>query len=428
MDGRAASQTITDKIPHLISAGIDPIVLSAVTGRRDENVEHHQLLPISPAGLRFDLRHILRRRVSSKILYKFAVGLMTLLMLPLYLLEKIFIRLEPQWSWFVPAYFAGARVIRTRKPEIIYSTGGANSAHLAGYLLAKKYGLPWIAEIHDPMVIAGPMNKRMSARFAAWLEGKICRHADVPFWFVESARDRARQRHPEMGGRGRVLIPGADKPAFEKVPYRRGSELVVGHFGSLSATRNLGCFIQAMRKLIERRPEARSVVRLEIYGSGADPVSDAAITRFPAQEMIRQFGRLENDPATGESGRERVLKRMNTVDCLLLLHGTEVFCEEYIPSKFYEYLWTQRPILGLIWRNPQLEAMLRDLGHQAVSADDVEGVCSALVALFDRWIGNGLADSGQASPYTAEAATKQLVSWARGVSGKHSRTETQCSR
>ena len=66
MDGRAASHTITDKIPHLISQGIEPIVLSAVTGRHDEVVEHHQLLPVSPAGLRFDIRYILRRHISSK--------------------------------------------------------------------------------------------------------------------------------------------------------------------------------------------------------------------------------------------------------------------------------------------------------------------------------------------------------------------------
>ena len=107
MDGRAASQTITDKIPHLLSRGIKPIVLSAVTGRRDEFVEHHQLLPVSPAGLRFDLRYILRRHLTSKLAYKLAVGLMTLLMLPFYALEKLFVRLEPQWSWFITAYFAG---------------------------------------------------------------------------------------------------------------------------------------------------------------------------------------------------------------------------------------------------------------------------------------------------------------------------------
>jgi len=415
MDGRAASQTITDKIPHLIAEGVEPIVLSAVTGRKDDAVDHRQLLPVSPAGFRFDIRYILRRRISSKRIYNLVLGLITLPLLPFYILEKLFIRLEPQWSWFIPAYFAGARIIRGRKPAVIYSTGGANSAHLAGYLLARKFRLPWIAEVHDPMIFGSYERSRMAYRFAAWLEGKICRYADVPFWFVETARDRAKERHPEMGDRGRVLIPGADRPAFGKVPYQRGSEMVVGHFGSLSVTRNLEYFLQAVAQLIERRPEVRKLLRLEIYGSAPDAVSAKAIDAFPAPEMIRQLGRLENDPVTGESGRDRVLKRMNTVGCLLLLHGTEVFCEEYIPSKFYEYLWTERPILGLVWRNSHLERLLRENGHRAISADDVGGIRDALVELIDEWEGNGLPDSGRESAYTAKAATQKLVAWAREI-------------
>jgi glycosyltransferase involved in cell wall biosynthesis len=283
--------------------------------------------------------------------------------------------------------------------------------------------LPWIAEVHDPMIFASYERSRMAYRFAAWLEGKICRYADVPFWFVETARDRAKQRHPEMGDRGKVLIPGADKPAFGKVPYQRGSEFVVGHFGSLSVTRNLDGFLEALARLVEQRPEVRKIVRLEIYGSGADSVSSAAIARFPAPEMIKQLGRLERDPVTGESGRDRVLKRMNSVDCLLLLHGTEVFCEEYIPSKFYEYLWTQRPILGLVWRNQHLQRLLAENNHMAVAADDVDGIRKALSELTARWEKGELGDSGHDSPYTAEAATKQLVAWARDAEQRHARGE-----
>ncbi len=35
MDGRAASLTITDKIPYFLEAGVQPIVLSAITGLKD---------------------------------------------------------------------------------------------------------------------------------------------------------------------------------------------------------------------------------------------------------------------------------------------------------------------------------------------------------------------------------------------------------
>ena len=189
--------------------------------------------------------------------------------------------------------------------------------------------------------------------------------------------------------------------------------MIIGHFGSLSVTRNLEAFLAALAKLIQRRPEARDVIRLEVYGSGADSVSAAAVEKFPVPEMIRQLGRLERDPVTGESGRDRVLRKMNTVDCLLLLHGTEVFSEEYIPSKFYEYLWTQRPVLGLVWRNPHLSRMLTENGHHAVTADDIEAIANVLSDLLDRWQQDDLEDSGRESPYTAQAATRQLVDWAK---------------
>lgn len=415
MDGRAASQTITDKIPHLLDQGIEPIVLSAVTGRRDQVVEHHQLLPISPVGLRFDLRFVLRRHIGSKWGYKTAVGLMTLLLLPFYLVEKLFIRLEPQWSWFVTAYFAGAKIIRARKPAVIYSSGGANSAHFAGYLLAKRFSLTWVAEIHDPMVYANQEPRRMAYRFAAWLEGRVCKRADVAIWFVEPAVERARARHPVLGDRGKVMLPGADQPSFGKIPYRRGEELVIGHFGSLSPTRNLVAFIEALGELLRRRPELGKVLRLEIYGSGVDARSARAIEDFAFPEVIRRFGRIEQDPVTGESGRDRVLKRMQTVDALLLLHGMDSFCEEYIPSKLYEYLWTQRPIIGLTWRNRHLDRILQEQGHWAVRSDDREGIVAVLETLAEKWKADALQDSGKPSPYTSAAATAQLVGWVRAA-------------
>ena len=132
----------------------------------------------------------------------------------------------------------------------------------------------------------------------------------------------------------------------------------------------------------------------------------------------RREGRLERDPATGESGRDRVLKRMNAVDCLLLLHGTEPYCAEYIPSKLYEYLWTGRPILALVWSNAQMSRMLVDLGHTAVAADDACAVEAALRGLLERWRGPGLPDSGRASPYTVDAAVRRLVAWGREAAAR----------
>jgi glycosyltransferase involved in cell wall biosynthesis len=248
-------------------------------------------------------------------------------------------------------------------------------------------------------------------RVAVWLEAKICAHADVPIWFVESALEHAKRRNPRLGNRGRVMIPGADRPGFGKIAYKRGPELVIGHFGSLAATRNLAVFLQVLAEILRRRPELAKVIRLELYGGGVDAVSAAAIARLPYANIVRPFGRLERDPLTGESGRERVLKRMQKVDALLLLHGTIAACEEYIPSKLYEYFWTERPILALTWRNPHLDRLLREGGHWAVAADDVAAITAALEELIARWQVDDLHDSGKPSPHTPAAAVDQIIGW-----------------
>jgi hypothetical protein len=415
MDGRAASHTITDKIPHLLRHGIKPVVLSAVTGRRDAVVEHHQLLPLSPAGLRFDLRHVLRRKLPNRVAYNVVLGLISLPLLPFYLLEKLVDDLEPHWSWGPAAYLRGARIIRTRRPAVIYSTGGANSAHWAAEKLARRFDLPWIAEIHDPMGIAGAEGRRQ--QFAYELEGRICDRADVAIWFTEEALAVAKARNPSLGERGRVMLPGADAPHGARIPYRRGPNFVIGHFGSLSPTRHLGVVAQGLQRLIAGDPALAAILRLEIYGSDLDAVSREALRALP-EGVVQTMGRLERDPVTGESGRDRVVRRMNAVDCLLLLHGTEPFCAEYIPSKMYEYFWTERPILALVWRNPQMTRMLNELGHIPVAADDVNAVEGALGALIQRWKRGELADSGKPSPYTVEAAVGRLVAWGRDAAAR----------
>lgn len=419
MDGRAASQTITDKILHLLKMGIEPVVVSAITGKKDKVIEHHQVLPALPVALRFDLRHYLKQRISSRISYRVVMTIISLVLLPFLLIEKLVTRIETHWSWSITAYLAGARIIRKRKPALIYSTGGAYSAHMAGYWLARRYGLPWIAEIHDPMILdTQPKNSRFC--YSAKLEGIICRHADVVWWFTEEALARARTRHPELAERGHCILPGSNPTEFAREPYRRGKHLVIGHFGSLADTRNLEIFLLGLQRVLEKHPERLKEIRLHLYGGGIDAVSARAIRNFPHPEMIEQFGRLETNPETGESGRDQVIKRMNAADCLLLLHGTITVCEEYIPSKMYEYLWTQRPILALVWHNSQMEHMLHELGHWAVKSDDVESVALALDELSTHWKNDDLPDSGKPSPYTSEAATRQIIGLANEAMNRKS--------
>ena len=135
MDGRASSQTITDKIPYLLDAGIKPIVFSAITGIKDQRFPHHQFLAWGPAAFRFDFRHWIANKYGRNLFYKISTGLVSLLLAPFIALEKFCLGYSSQWSWAIPAFIHGLTLIRSGKVDLIYSTGGAWSAHLAALWL-----------------------------------------------------------------------------------------------------------------------------------------------------------------------------------------------------------------------------------------------------------------------------------------------------
>ena len=421
MDGRASSQTITDKLPHLERAGIELVILSGVSGRHDSHFEHYQLWPAGPAGIRFEMRHVLRKHLGSGVAYRLVMVALSLPLLPFMLIEKLWRPVESSWSWCLSAYVVGLWLSRGRKFDLIYSTGGAFAAHVAGAALKRATGVRWLAEVHDPMVVPGTVPHTAQQQMQARVEGLICAHADVAIWFTEQALESARRRHPVLGDRGYMMLPGVDAPPFALQPYQRGEKCIIGHFGSLSETRNLASTVEALDRLMDRQPEWKSCVELHVYGGPLDPVSQAAVAGA-RHAVVRHFGRIEADPVSGKSGREQILQHMRSADVLLLLHGVEPICAEYIPSKLYEYLWMQRPILALVHLNAQMAAVVRGMDHVVIETGSYNGDMTALTVTVQLaverfvmdWSIGALADRGKPSPYTTAASCSQLLYWSLG--------------
>jgi len=407
VDGRAESLTITDKIPHLMAAGIEPIVLSSVMGSHDTRFKHLQLLPWGPAGIRFDLRHLIGRHWGRGLAYKACTALISVVLAPFILIERLLLGLRSQWSWALPAAVRGAWLVRRGDVELVYSTGGVFSAHLAGHWLKQLTGCQWIAEVHDPMLVPGTQPQTRQERFFARLEGHICRHADLAWWFTEGALRAARRRQPELGDRGRVILPGAEPPVVHAT-YRPGPQCVFGHFGSLSPTRSLAPVLQALAALLKKHEDWRGFVKLEVYGCDLDPKAQRLIETLSLDGVVMPMGRLEFDPQTGLSGRARVMQRMQQVEVLVMLHGHIPDCAEYIPSKLYEYFWARRPVLALTHENEHLNHLVREHGGWVAATTDPQAVEAAMEAIIERWHAEGLPDV-TVPPVTVAQAVQQIV-------------------
>ena len=403
MDGRAASLTITDKIPYLLEAGVEPIVFSAITGIKDQRFPHYQFIAWGPSGFRFDFRHWVANKYGRGLIYKISTRTVSLLLSPLIAIEKLVLGYSSQWSWTLPAFFHGWRLIRAGKVDVVYSVGSAWSAHLTGVWLKKVTGIELISEVHDPLVIRkSPEDqgfdtpKNRDARFRHYLENQLTRFSDKVWWFTDGALHYAKVRNPNLNtpnnAHGFVVTPGAEPPGSLEAnqSHQYTEQLNLCHFGSLANDRSLSTILKALVPLLKKYPEAREQIRVHAYGAPLDPFSLDAIKQLGFEDVLLAHGRLERDPATGKSGREQVAEKMQAADILILLHGNDEWCAEYIPSKFYDYLWTGRPIWGITHRNPQLDQMLLDRGAYLSPQLDPEAIEISLERIWLDWKGKRL--------------------------------------
>ena len=398
MDGRAASLTITDKIPYLLKAGVEPIVFSAITGIKDKRFPHYQYLAWGPSGFRFDFRHWVANKYGRGWIYKLSTRTVSLLLAPFIALERLLLGYSSQWSWTLPAFIHGWMLIRSGKVDVVFSVGSAWSAHLAGVWLKRVTGIQLISEVHDPLVIRKSPNdqgfekpKNRDARFRHYLESQLCKYSDYVWWFTEGALHYAKVRNPNLNALGNaagfIVRPGANPPGDmgNPSPHQYGQYLNLCHFGSLAKDRSLSIILKAANTLFKKYPEASKYLRVHAYGAPLDSLSSDAIHRYGFNDILLAHGRLEKDPISGKSGREQVAQKMQEADVLILLHGNDEWCAEYIPSKFYDYLWSSRPIWGITHRNPQLDKMLSERRSYLSADGDDEGIALALERIWLDW-------------------------------------------
>ena len=395
--GSACAQHIDDRLPLLEQAGITPIVLSGPLGERLTGYRHYQAWSLAPSGLRFELRHYLKHHLPHR--WQFNVAEILLFpLLPFYLLEKLIINLESEWSWFLGAAVRGFFLRRRYRPEVLYSTGGSASAHLAALLLGKDAEMKWIAETQDPLVHDDWSRSQRVLGLYKWLEKRIARKSDAFVFLTRQAMENARSRAGEPFP-GAVVYPGA---TMRQVGFHftKGEVCRFAHFGSLAGTRNLVVFLEELHQLLQDQPDMAQRMRLDLYGS-LDATSKQSIDNLGLHAFVIHHGLVD---------RQKALLAMDSVDCLLLIQNVSSFSSETIPSKVYEYFFSNRPILGLVYRNNELTAMLTAYSHFVAQADSVDEVKEQLLNILTlhsttplRW------RMDQAAAYTTARAVSQLL-------------------
>ena len=392
MDGRAASQLIKPRVAELSKRGIKCTVISAPNGANDPSVfKHSRVFSCFPAGLKFELRHWIRRETQSKTLQRILLSLNSILLSPFAIIERILIPLESQWSWFFGAFSCGISSIPTaRNPiNLIYSTGGPVGGHFASILLSKIFRTPCVCEIQDPLFFDSPewKPKGRSKLFYRMIEKCILKHSGASVFMSKTAMSRAILRTKTDPRKAHFIYSGApNEKQFQPKEFNNSSsKIILAHFGTLADRRNLNALFQSLLKVIAEQPNTEDFLNIELYGF-LDPMVEKSISSFAFKSMISVQGTIQHELA---------LEKMVQSDVLLLIQDDTYVAEETIPSKIYEYLQRNKPVLALV-NNEELFKNLLEYNCYCAMIRDQEMIGKEIFKLLnDAKIGTLKYPSGQ---------------------------------
>lgn len=365
----AASFHIDDRVKAILATSPDSVFISGPLGEPREGTRHHIVHSISPAGVRYEIRHWVNKRPTRP--RKLMKAAASALLFPFYVLEKILIPLEARWSWSLGAAWRGVREHAQGRAEAVYSTGGPYCAHLAGWLTSRLTGLPWVAEIQDPIGLRECGKNAWDRFWNPRVEAFILKHARLTVWLTEEAAERAKTIQGEASGRQVCIRPWTrwDNDSVNAQVGKPGKRTFT-HLGTLGGSRNLDPILDALNLLAGRDPEAYGRLVFTIGGNVPSAIRDKALSS-PHADRFNFIGKVPRDEA------HRI---MQNSDVLLVIQNTTEISRYTIPSKVYEYLNSTRRILALPHNNKEIPALLRDC-DRAAEASDADAVAEAILAL-----------------------------------------------
>ena len=265
--------------------------------------------------------------------------------------------------------------------DIIYSRGLPNVAHIAGYWLAKKLKIKWIANFNDPWDLEAthllPQDRHLRKKGIStllsdrWLR-IVMRQADLLTFPCERLRDY-HLRLVDFPANC-CVIPHIGLFGKYSFSTKNFCLLHAGSLGSGESTRR-GAYQKlfiGLRRFLDHFPEAQSCTKVLLVGK-----EDPFTIRLAKKLNLGSFISFTDWVSYQES-----IDYIASASVCILVEG--MMPEGiYLPSKLADYIVSRKPVLAL---SPEV-GTIADLSHlkgiTRVNVDDEKGIGNAISFFYN---------------------------------------------
>ena len=242
-------------------------------------------------------------------------------------------------GWKLFALRAAMRLMKREQIDAIFSTAPPMSTHLIAKSLARKTGLPWIADFRDPwtdVFYYHNLKRTKTALALDWrLEKSVLRSASAVVTVSPTIGNLLREK---ADNEFHVIPNGFDETDFQGINAAPDDgRMHIVHAGHLAVNQNPTGLWTALKMLGEENKDFREKLTLDFYGSIHSRVNQS-ITTAGLESFCAFHNYLPHDELVA------VMKRA----ALLFFVVPHTSTAKGIPtSKLFDYMGAGRPILGI---------------------------------------------------------------------------------
>ncbi|OGF48528.1 MAG: hypothetical protein A2231_00050 [Candidatus Firestonebacteria bacterium RIFOXYA2_FULL_40_8] len=308
--------------------------------------------------------------------------------------------------WGLFAFFKGLKIVKREKIEALYSTSMPYSSHIAGLLLKKVTGLPWIADFRDPWAsntYATPLT-RLHAFLNKKLEELVIKNADAVISVTAPIVDDFKNNYPRYSGKIHLITNGFDPADFENITRKVEDKFSVIHVGTIyGATRNPSGFLKAFDEFLSTEGVEPEHCRA-VFAGNIDRFNAGVVEEMKSVLKHKNF--LVQIPYIAH---EECIKLLYSSSVLLLIEGEA----KSLTGKIFEYLASARPVIALAAENSPVALLIKETGSgEVMDINDTKKIKESLLRLYADFKNSGLPDNKNTAlikRFSRKELTKQLA-------------------
>lgn len=312
---------------------------------------------------------------------------------------------DPRKFWVKPSLKFLNNFLLDNDIQYIVTTGPPHSMHLIGLGLKKLHpNFKWIADFRDPWSDWDILEKlkvfNWGMRIHRRLESKVMRSCDVLLTISKRlAKVFEEKNHTTPVA---VITNGVDESDFE-ITHKMAdvNKFRIAHIGLLNEIRDPKYFWVALEELCQEYKDFNQDLEIVLAGM----VSSSILTNLENNSILKSKLNFVNYVS-----HEKVFEYYASSSLLLLFLNQTDNAKWILPGKFYEYMFSGKPVLCLGAKNSDINDIIKETKcGELVEFDDKENMKVQILAAYSNYQkGITLSKNNEVKKYTRKNLTNKL--------------------